>query len=244
LRQAYRYAVYLAPTDPWRNVGRKWLGRCEESGQSLSRHPDVDSRLDEWTREPRRYGLHATLKPPFRLIEGKNPADLDRAVRAFASEQKPFGLTLKCENLRGFLAWCAADKRGQMRIKALGNAAISELDHFRAPATPAELARRQPEKLTDEEREMLTRWGYPYAFDTFTFHITLTGQLEESVLPIAQKQISALSTPAMQAPMPVNAISIYVQPELGAEFIVARHYGFDGHTRDGAGVEFLHGHAK
>lgn len=239
MRQAYRYAVYLAPTDPWRNVGQRWLGRCEDSGQRLTRHPNMDPRIEAWTQEPRLYGLHATLKPPFQLKNGTTPKGLDHAVRELARQQEPFGITLTCENLRGFLAWCAADKRGRTRVQALGNTVIRELDGFRAPPTPSEIARRQPERLTPDEREMLMRWGYPYAFETFTFHITLTGRLDESSLNAAHKQLSALSSPSMHAPMPIDAISIYVQPEPGAEFVVARHYGFDGTTRDAIGAYFL-----
>lgn len=239
LRPAYRYAVYLAPADPWLTIGRQWLGRCEDTDQALPRKPNVDIRLDTWTKAPRTYGLHATLKPPFRLADGKSPLALDRAVRTLARQQESFGITLECKNLRGFLAWCAADKRGLMRIKALSNASINELDHFRSPPTPEELARRKPAQLTPTEREMLTRWGYPYAFETFTFHITLTGQLDEPSRYAAQQQLASLCTPAMQAPMPVKTISVYVQPEPGADFIAARHYAFDGSTRDAAGAIFL-----
>ena len=54
---AHRYALYLAQ-------GSRWLGRCAETGAALERQPGMPAAAQEWTRAPRHYGLHATLKPP------------------------------------------------------------------------------------------------------------------------------------------------------------------------------------
>src|SRR3546814_7565812 len=62
-----------------------------------------------------------------------------------------------------------------------------------SPPTPEEIARRQPHALTPEQREMLTRWGYPYVFDTYTFHITLTGKLAGDALEQAQRSIATFA---------------------------------------------------
>ena len=239
MTQAHRYALYLAPVGAWLELGRQWLGRCADTGARLIRSDGADARLEAWTREPRRYGLHATLKAPFRLRDGQRATTLDQAVRALATRHDPFGVPLRCEILRGFLAWCIDDKRALYRMNALANDAVTALDAFRSPPTPAELARRQPQRLSPAQRQMLDRWGYPYAFETFTFHITLTGQLDDASLTAAQEQLAALNSPALQLPMPVHAVSLYVEPEPGADFVVARHYGFDGTTRDGAGARFL-----
>lgn len=237
--QAYRYALYLAPVDAWSDLGRRWLGRCEDTGATLPRYAHADPRQEAWTGAPRRYGLHATLKPPFRLRDGAQPADLDQAVRTLAGQRAAFGIPLQRERLRGFLAWCIHDERALCRMNALASAAVTTLDRFRAPPTRAELTRRNPQSLSPAQRQMLDRWGYPYAFETFTFHITLTGHLDDAELAAADAQLEALATPALHAPMPVRAISVYVEPEPGADFIVARHYHFDGTTRDGAGAHFL-----
>lgn len=239
MTSAYRYALYLAPVGAWRELGRQWLGRCEDTGALLPRPIDADPRMDDWTRAPRRYGLHATLKAPFRLRDGQHPVALNQAIQRFASKQQPFDITLQCAPLRGFLAWCIADTDAQSRMNALANAAVTELDAFRAPLDTTELARREPQRLSAEQRQMLDRWGYPYAFETFTFHITLTGQLDDTALRAAQARLEASHDPALQRPMPVRAVSLYVEPEPGADFVVARHYGFDGTTRDGAGARFL-----
>jgi len=241
--QAYRYALYLAPVHAWSDLGRRWLGRCEDTGAALPRAAGADPRQDAWTRAPRRYGLHATLKPPFRLRDGVQPADLDRAARTLAAGRDPFGIPLRRERLRGFLAWCIDDERALRRMNDLAGAAVAGLDALRAPPTAGDLARRDPRSLDPAQRQMLDRWGYPYVFDTFTFHITLTGMLDDAGLAAADAQLQALGTPALQAPMPVRAVSVYVEPAPGADFVVARHYGFDGATRDGAGAHFLQGGA-
>ena len=41
-------------------------------------------------------------------------------------------------------------------------------------------ARRLAGPLSPTQRAMLDRWGYPYAMDTYTFHISLTGSLDQA----------------------------------------------------------------
>ena len=72
-----RFAVYVAPPpdEPLAGLAASWLGRDAWTGHAVERPaavspgPAVVARL---TAEPRRYGFHGTMKPPFRLA-----ADLD-----------------------------------------------------------------------------------------------------------------------------------------------------------------------
>ena len=89
------------------------------------------------------------------------------------------------------------------------------------------------------EQHMLREWGYPYVFDTFTFHITLTGMLAPAEQEAALASLRADTGALLATPLAVDAISVFVQPEPGAGFVAARHYGFDGRTRDGAGRAYL-----
>lgn len=240
---AYRYALYLAPTGPWRDYGSRWLGRCADTGVALPPPPGMPEPCRAWTEAPRHYGLHATLKPPFRLRAGATPQAVDAAAQAVARGTFPFEVELKCEMLRGFLAWRIAesDRQGRARIQALANAAVRGLDDLRAPPTPEEIARRQPQSLSPEQQAMLAHWGYPYVFDTYTFHITLTGKLMGDALEQAQRSIAAFADPLRGQTMAVPAISIFVQPQPGADFIAARHYGFDGTHTDAIGADYLQG---
>lgn len=238
--QAYRYAIYLNPATPFRTVGAQWLGRCAETGTPVARPAPEDARIARWTEAPACYGLHATLKAPFRLAHGRTPAALDAAMRAFALDRRPFAVPLALHNLRGFLAWClGGDACANGRMHALADAAVRDFDDFRAPPTSAELARRSPEQLSAESRRMLDAWGYPYAFETFIFHITLTGMLDEAEQAEAIAMLQAASGTLLQTPMPVRDVSLFVQPAPDAPFVAARHYGFDGSTTDAIGAAML-----
>jgi hypothetical protein len=245
--RAYRYAVYLAPAAPFWRVGNQWLGRCPEGGAQMALPQDADPRHAEWVGDPAHYGLHATLKAPFRLAEDATPAALDAHARAFAMGRQAFSVPLALRNLRGFLAWCMdegdAAAEGRAQMQALAGDAVRGFDAFRAPPSAAELARRKPERLGPAERAMLERWGYPYAFDTFLFHITLSGMLDADTSREVASRIEQASGHLMLTPLQVASISLYVQTEPGADFLVARHYGFDGSHADGAGVAWLGGSA-
>ncbi|KGS04145.1 MULTISPECIES: DUF1045 domain-containing protein [Burkholderia] len=245
-----RYAVYLTPAEPWNALGSRWLGRDALTGERIERSAELDdARVDAWTSGPRTYGLHATLKPPFRLAAGRSAAELDVAVRALAARMRPFALSLEWRPLRGFLAWRPADEsveRGP--LQALADACVRELDGFRAPQPATDVERRRAAGLTPREEAHLVRWGYPYVFDTFAFHITLTNQLDTASADAATNAFARLAArhgcaAALDAvSMNVRDVSIFVQPAPDRPFVVARHYGFDGSTRDGAGAAALKDH--
>jgi hypothetical protein len=192
---------------------------------------------------PAHYGLHATLKPPFRLAAGTDGPMLDAAARDFAHGVDAFHARLTLRALRGFLAWCLDDgtesHEGARQMHALADGCVLAFEPFRAPPTEAELRKRKPDQLSAAQRRMLEAWGYPYVFETFTFHITLTGMLDAAAEAAALAQLAPASQQLCSAPMHVDGIAVFVQPEPGADFLVARHYGFNGSTRDGAGAAWL-----
>ena len=66
-------------------------------------------------------------------------------------------------------------------LDRFAQACVQEFDRLRAPPSQAERARRLAAGLTPRQIENLDRWGYPYVFADFRFHMTLTGSLEASV---------------------------------------------------------------
>lgn len=174
--QMKRFAIYYAPRDgAFADAAAAWLGWDARSGQATAQ-PDLDG-LAAATAEPRRYGFHGTIKPPFRLREGRSPDELAAAVRALAASLSPVRLDgLKMERLEGFLALIPAGDTAALR--ALAAQVVQDLDGFRAPLTAAEIARRRPDSLTIRQRELLEVFGYPYVMEEFQFHLTLSGRLD------------------------------------------------------------------
>ncbi len=248
-RAAHRYAIYLTPAEPYRSFGAHWLGRDADSSAdssadgetSLPLPAGIAQRPAEWVEAPAHYALHATLKPPFRLADGMAPAMLDRAVHDFVCGRTAFDAPLTLRALRGFLAWCLDDAQGPggRQMHALADECVRAFDRFRAPPTAAEIARRNPDRLSAAQREKLDAWGYPYLFDTFIFHITLTGMLNAEDEAAALAMLSAASAKLLERPLHVDGISVFVQAEPGADFVAARHYRFDGTMVDGVGAAYL-----
>jgi hypothetical protein len=80
-----RYAIYFVPPpgSPLACFGAVWLGYDVANGAEppQPRLPEIaPERLRNITAEPRRYGFHATLKPPFSLAAGATAEELGEAV--------------------------------------------------------------------------------------------------------------------------------------------------------------------
>ncbi|NJM34592.1 MAG: hypothetical protein HC850_07635 [Rhodomicrobium sp.] len=68
--------------------GRRWLGSDPETGEPWGERSSygLDADLAERAAaSPRRYGLHATIKAPFRLAEGTREDELADALDAFGA---------------------------------------------------------------------------------------------------------------------------------------------------------------
>lgn len=213
-----RYAVYFVPAanDPLWSFGAQWLGRDPETGVAYPQ----DARQAAITKEPRRYGFHATLKPPFALADGQTAETLFAAAETFARAHRSFDVArMKVAALGRFLAAIPAVEAPGLH--ALADACVRHFDRFRAPSDAADLAKRRQAKLTARQDEYLVRWGYPYVFDEFRFHLTLTGPLDPATL--AQTQ-SLLESPVLKAPLAVREIAIFEEPAAGAPFALKRRF--------------------
>jgi putative phosphonate metabolism protein len=173
-----RYALYMVPTGEFYRAGADWLGWDSATGQPCAQPAlaDLPQAADQIIATPRKYGLHATMKPPFRLAPGHDAAALDRAARSLCEALAPVTLpALAIRRLGGFVA--AVPTAPSPALQDLAAQVVAGLDPFRAPLTEAELARRRKSPLTARQEMLLTRWGYPYVMEEFRFHITLSGSL-------------------------------------------------------------------
>lgn len=232
-----RYAVYFAPAREsafWR-FGCAWLGRDPEGRAAEPRPPLPEAVARDWpaadlaalTASPASYGFHATLKPPFRLAESQTRAAFEAAAETFARAQTPFDCPMVAPGALGrFIAFRLIEPAPQMN--ALAGAAVTALEDFRGPQTEQEHAKRRAAGLTPRQEEMLARWGYPYVFDEFRFHMTLTSAVADdgrrSRLADALKAMAA-ETGAVGA-MRVDGIALYEQPRAGAPFALFRRLPF------------------
>lgn len=213
-----RFALYWAPEldDPLHEAGSAWLGRDAETNAPVPQ-PELPG-MAELTADPRRYGLHATLKPPFRLA--CSYAELLDAVATFAARQAPFALPpLEVADLDSFLA--LRESASCPALHALCNTAVAALDHCRLAPTQAELAKRRAVGLTSRQEAMLLRWGYPYVFEEWNFHVTLTRRLSDEEKSIVRPRAEALLRDAASRPRVVTTICLFAQPASNAPFAIA-----------------------
>ena len=222
-----RVAVYYAPQpdDVLFAASSTWLGRDPATGVPMAQ-PDV-ANIAEVTAEPRLYGFHATLKPPMRLSAGRTWDDLVAAAIAVADRTAPFELPpLSVQDLFGFLA--LGETVPSPPLQALADACVEYLDAFRAPPSDVELARRRRANLSPQQDAMLIRWGYPYVFDTWFFHMTLTRRLtaeEKQVFMPAAERYFAHSIAASRR---VEDICLFVQPAPGEPFVIRQRLKLRG----------------
>lgn len=214
-----RVAVYYAPRldDRLFVDAAAWLGRDPASGATMAQ-PDL-ANIAEVTAEPQLYGFHATLKPPMRLADGCRWDDVVAAAAALAHRIAPFDLPpLSVQDVFGFLA--LRETAACAPLQALADACVEQLDAFRAPPSEAELARRRRGNLTQRQDEMLVRWGYPYVFDTWFFHMTLTRRLNAEEKRMFMPAAEAYFARAIATPRRVGDICLFVQASPGAPFVI------------------------
>lgn len=230
---APRFALYAAPPadHPLHGFAARWLGWDPESGESPAAQPAAGlsaARIAEITAEPRRYGFHGTLKPPFRLKDGTDEAMLIVALEKFAAARAAVRLpVLQIAALGRFLAL-----RPSMpcpEIDALAGACVKAFDAFRAPPSEAELSRRRSTGLTPRQEANLAQWGYPYVFEDFRLHFTLTGRIEnEAEREAVLAHLTAQTAPLLRRDFSVDEICLFVQTDGDAPFRIAGRYRLTG----------------
>jgi putative phosphonate metabolism protein len=224
---AARVAIYYAPLqeDPLTAASSGWLGRDPVGGAPVAQ-PDVDG-IAEFTAEPRSYGFHATLKPPMRLADGADWSGFVAAVRAMAANIAPFSLpALAVADLRGFLA--LRETEACAPLQALADACVERVDSFRMQSSEDELARRRRARLSAEQDAMLVRWGYPYVFATWFFHMTLTRRLSDAEKAHVQPAAEAWFAPALEVDRRVEDICLFTQASPDAAFTLAERIRLRG----------------
>lgn len=220
-----RYAIYWAPgAGALADKAAAWLGwdpvlGCDRAQPALAGLP---LPLSEITDTPRKYGFHATIKPPFRLVDGASETGLDRALGALAGRLAPVVLPgLRLAQLGNFLALTPESE--SPALAALAAQVVRDLDPYRAPLSPEDIIRRQIGKLSDSQRDLLDRWGYPYVMDEYRFHLTLTGKLACDQAKALQPILADYLGPDLPRPFALDELCLFGEARDGRFHILNRY---------------------
>lgn len=226
-----RYAVYYVPEADsalW-EFGSAWLGRDALTGENRERpvlKSIKDGRLAEITTAPRMYGFHATLKPPFRLTSGYDLRMLDEAVESFAAAAEPFKVpALELAELDDFIA--LRPVKSSKKLEAMAEDCVRAFDPFRAPPGEKELEKRLRADLSDKQKKLLHKWGYPYVMSEYRFHMTLTERLSGQERKAVRKELEVLAKDALTGKSWIfDAVTLVRQKGEGKPFEVVKRYPF------------------
>jgi putative phosphonate metabolism protein len=214
-----RYAIYFTPQE---GCALARFGGSVLAGESEAWAGIAPDGVVGLVADPRRYGFHATLKAPFRLAPGREARGLAAALEAFAAGTPPVAIGPLVPRLLGrFVALVPAEPSTALQL--LAAECVAAFEPFRAPMTPQERARRLASPLSPRHLALLNRWGYPYVFEAFRFHMTLTGPLPDDLRDPVAAGISRDFTAAAVGPVTIDALSLLVEETPGARFrLVAR----------------------
>jgi putative phosphonate metabolism protein len=223
-----RFAIYFVPaagTALYR-FGAAVLGYDCYTGEAVARLRDFALTETEWaalTAEPRTYGFHATLKPPFQLRGEFDHADLLAEVRTLAASISTIpALEPAVGLIGGFVA--IVPRTVSPALDRLAADCVTAFDRFRLPMTAQERSRRLAAGLSQSQVANLDRWGYPFVFEEFRFHMTLTGRIE----PDRRAAIHALLQDEFAkargfGPIPLDRLALARQDRPDAPFRVIGH---------------------
>lgn len=205
-----RYAIYYtAPPGPLADFGAAWLGWDIRAGAAVTHAvlEGINEDIAALTETPRKYGFHGTIKPPFRLTAGTNVDQLAEEAEALCAGLSPITLDgLELSRLGSFLALTTTGNTAL--LERLASTLVKSLDHFRAPASEAELAKRRRANLSDRQEHYLVEWGYPYVMEEFRFHLTLTGRMNSKHAQSLLEALRPIVSTVLPAPFQVSKVAL------------------------------------
>lgn len=206
-----RYAVYFTPPPgDLAEFGARWLGWDSATGRAIAAPSWPALDVGKVTNAPRKYGFHATLKAPFHLTAGTDLAGLALAVEGLATRLSPVAIgALELRHDHGFVA--LRPKHQPASLTTTVGEIMRDLDGFRAPLSATDMARRRASGLTSRQDQQLCDWGYPFVFDDFQFHLTLSGTLDPDDAVALIDALKPQVAPLIREPLWLDAITLMGQ---------------------------------
>jgi putative phosphonate metabolism protein len=230
-----RFGIYFAPAvtgELWRHAAI-WLSRDAATDAAIEADiAGIDpAHRFALTRSARRYGFHATLKAPIALDGRLGGSDLDKAMKAWAAETAPVEIgRLMLKSLDGFLALVPVEQSAELTDFA--GRVVEDFDGFRAPASPEEQARRMAStQLNPRQIDLLDKYGYPYVFEQFRFHMTLTDRLQPEDAEPLWAAADAWFAPTLNDAILLDRLVLFQETEPGAPFRRLRDYPLTGDAK-------------
>lgn len=226
-----RYAIYYVPAagDDLYSAASAWLGRDAYMDMPLVRPVVAGMESldpDLLTADPRHYGWHATLKAPFELAAGLSAEALLAGIDRYCGSRPPFSALLRVAALGDFIAFTLAEPSAEMRL--LHEDCVRRFDHFRAPLSEFDLARRRRATMTPDQDARLVTFGYPWIFEDFRFHMTLTGRVREETERVRVLAALQQHFAVHQGPHVFDGLAVFFQPDRDSDFTVLERFAFGG----------------
>jgi hypothetical protein len=224
-----RYAIYWAPDagSPLAAFARQWLRGDSDIGARLPQGESFglpEELAERAVRSPCRYGLHATIKAPFRLAPSVREADLGEALAAFCAMRRPVRSgPLRLHRFSRYLALVPSSQRAD--IEWLEAECVTHFDRFRAPLSDADRARRVG-SMSALEAAQFEQFGYPSVLTRFFFHITLAGPLPDDELAQVEAALAPAVSPFTREPFLMSGLCLFGDPGGEGLFRIVGRYPF------------------
>ena len=88
------------------------------------------------------------------------------------------------------------------------------------------MARRRVNSLSTRQRRYLEQWGYPYVFDAFRFHMTLSCRLDAPERTGFLERLRQLTEDLGVRAVRLDAVCLFEQPNRSTPFRLTERYAF------------------
>jgi hypothetical protein len=104
-------------------------------------------------------------------------------------------------------------------VAAVASHCVQDLRPLSAPLTPVDIARRRRAELSSQQDAYMLQWGYPYVFEEFRWHMTLSGPLtHHSAMQREHFRLGALQHFESLPPMSLDGLALFRESAPGDAF--------------------------
>ncbi len=144
------------------------------------------------------------------LKQTASEAELLEAFDGFATRRPPVEAAPLClATLGDFLALVPSSPCPAIDVLAAD--CVRGFEPLRAPLSDADRQRRLKSPLSEKQRAYLEAWGYPYVFEEFRFHMTLTGPLAREHRDLIEPELRPRLVDAIGGPFVMDCLVVSKQ---------------------------------